>query len=72
MPIPDEAFVRKWINATAGVKDADIARIASQPWAKGTDIDEAEFKRRNYSDEAVGKILGGNLMRVMRAVLPKS
>ncbi len=32
----------------------------------------AEFKRRNYSDEAIGKILGGNLMRVMRAVLPKS
>ena len=31
----------------------------------------AEFKRRNYSDEAVGKILGGNLMRVMRAVLPR-
>jgi membrane dipeptidase len=29
-----------------------------------------EFKRRNYSDEAIAKILGGNLLRVMRAVLP--
>ena len=32
---------------------------------------EAEFNRRNYSDEAIGQILGGNLMRVMRAVLPR-
>jgi len=31
----------------------------------------AEFKRRNYSDEAVGKILGGNLLRVIGAVLPR-
>ena len=29
----------------------------------------AEFKRRGYSDEAVGKILGGNMMRVFRSVL---
>jgi membrane dipeptidase len=29
----------------------------------------AEFKRRNYSDEAIGKILGGNLLRVFRSVL---
>lgn len=31
----------------------------------------AEFQRRNYSEAAIGKILGGNLLRVMRAVLPK-
>ena len=29
----------------------------------------AEFRRRNYSDEAIGKILGGNMMRVLRSVL---
>jgi len=46
MPVPDEAFVKKWINATKSVRDEDVARIASQPWAHGTDIDEAEFKRR--------------------------
>jgi membrane dipeptidase len=32
----------------------------------------AEFKQRNYSDAAIGKILGGNLMRVMHAVLPRN
>jgi len=32
----------------------------------------AEFRRRSYSEEAIGKILGGNLLRVMRAVLPKA
>ncbi|MGE3615581.1 MAG: DUF4157 domain-containing protein [Gemmatimonadales bacterium] len=46
MPIPDEAFVKKWINATSSVRDGDVAKVASQPWAAGTDIDEAEFKRR--------------------------
>ena len=29
----------------------------------------AEFRRRNYSEDAMAKILGGNLLRVMRAVL---
>lgn len=29
----------------------------------------AEFSRRNYSDDAFGKILGGNLLRVLRKVL---
>jgi len=32
----------------------------------------AEFRRRNYSEQAVGKILGGNLLRLLRAVLPGS
>lgn len=32
----------------------------------------AEFRRRSYSEEAIGKILGGNLLRVKRAVLPKA
>jgi microsomal dipeptidase-like Zn-dependent dipeptidase len=32
----------------------------------------AELRRRNYSEEAVGKILGGNLLRVMRQVLPQN
>lgn len=32
----------------------------------------AEFQRRNYSDEDTGKILGGNLLRVLRQVLPGS
>jgi membrane dipeptidase len=32
----------------------------------------AAFSKRSYSQEAIGKILGGNLMRVMRAVLPRS
>ena len=32
----------------------------------------AEFKRRNYTDEAIGKILGGNMMRVLRRVLPQN
>jgi membrane dipeptidase len=31
----------------------------------------AAFARRGYSAEATGKILGGNLLRVMRIVLPK-
>ena len=30
----------------------------------------AELKRRGYSDEAAGKILGGNVVRVLRQVLP--
>jgi len=30
----------------------------------------AAFARRSYSEEAIGKILGGNLMRVMKQVLP--
>ncbi len=32
----------------------------------------AAFARRGYSTEAIGKILGGNLLRVMRTVLPKA
>ena len=32
----------------------------------------AELTRRNYSEEAIGKILGGNLLRVMRQVLPQN
>jgi hypothetical protein len=28
--------------------------------------------RRNYPEEAIGKILGGNLLGIMRQVLPKS
>ena len=30
----------------------------------------AELKRLNYSEVAIGKILGGNLLRLMRQVLP--
>ena len=30
----------------------------------------AELKRRNYPETAIGKILGGNLLRIMRQVLP--
>jgi microsomal dipeptidase-like Zn-dependent dipeptidase len=30
-----------------------------------------ELRRRNYSLEAVGKILGGNLSRVLQRVLPQ-
>lgn len=30
----------------------------------------AELKKREYSDEAINGILGGNMMRVLRAVLP--
>jgi microsomal dipeptidase-like Zn-dependent dipeptidase len=29
----------------------------------------AELTGRNYSDESIGKILGGNMMRVIRSVL---
>jgi membrane dipeptidase len=32
----------------------------------------AAFARRGYSAEATGKILGGNLLRVMRSVLPQA
>ena len=32
----------------------------------------AEFRRRSYSEEAIGKIPSGNLLRVIRAVLPKN
>ncbi len=32
----------------------------------------AEFRRRNYSEAAIGKILGGNLLRIICQVLPKS
>jgi len=28
----------------------------------------AEFQRRNYSEEAIGKILGGNMMRVFKKI----
>ena len=31
----------------------------------------AELKQRKYSETAIGKILGGNLLRVLRDVLPK-
>ena len=30
----------------------------------------AELKRRNYPEETISKILGGNLLRVLRQVLP--
>ncbi|HET7287312.1 MAG TPA: membrane dipeptidase, partial [Pyrinomonadaceae bacterium] len=30
----------------------------------------ADLKARNYSDEAIDKVLGGNMMRVLRTVLP--
>jgi len=30
---------------------------------------QAELTGRNYSDESIGKILGGNMMRVLRRVL---
>jgi microsomal dipeptidase-like Zn-dependent dipeptidase len=29
----------------------------------------AELKRRNYPEAAIGKILGGNLLRTLRQVL---
>jgi microsomal dipeptidase-like Zn-dependent dipeptidase len=29
----------------------------------------AELHKRNYPDESIGKILGGNMMRVLRTVL---
>ena len=29
----------------------------------------AELRRKNYTDDEAGKILGGNLMRVLRSVL---
>jgi membrane dipeptidase len=32
----------------------------------------AEFSRRNYSEDAIAKILGGNLLRVLRNVLAKN
>ena len=32
----------------------------------------AALARRSYSEEAIGKILGGNLLGVLRAVLPKA
>jgi membrane dipeptidase len=32
----------------------------------------AELTRRNYSEDAIGKILGGNLLRVMRQLLPQN
>jgi hypothetical protein len=32
----------------------------------------AGLKRRNYPAAAIGKILGGNLLGIMRQVLPKS
>ena len=32
----------------------------------------AELEKRNYSPEAIGKILGGNMMRVLGAVLPRN
>jgi membrane dipeptidase len=32
----------------------------------------AEFSRRNYSEDAIGKILGGNLLRVLRNVLAQN
>jgi len=32
----------------------------------------ADVKRRNYPEATIGKILGGNLLRIMRQVLPKS
>jgi hypothetical protein len=32
----------------------------------------AELRRRNYSEDAIGKILGGNLLRVLRTVLAKN
>ena len=31
----------------------------------------AELHKRNYPDESIGKILGGNMMRVLRTVLRK-
>jgi hypothetical protein len=31
-----------------------------------------ELRQRNYPEEAIGKILGGNLLGIMRQVLPKS
>jgi hypothetical protein len=31
-----------------------------------------ELEWRNYDADAIGKILGGNLLRVLRTVLPKS
>jgi hypothetical protein len=30
---------------------------------------QAELTGRNYSDESIGKILGGNMVRVLRSVL---
>ena len=30
----------------------------------------AELKQRNYSESAIGKVLGGNLLRILRQVLP--
>jgi hypothetical protein len=32
----------------------------------------AELKGRNYPEAAIGKILGGNLLRLMRQILPQS
>jgi len=60
LPIPNEAFTKKWLKATAGIRDEDVAKLADAGWAPGTDIDEAEFKRR--VDEVIaGKTKAGEL-----------
>ncbi len=46
LPVPNEAFTKAWLGATADIKDEDIAKLAAAGWQAGTDIDEAEFKRR--------------------------
>jgi hypothetical protein len=60
LPVPNEAFTRKWLNATAGIRDEQVAKLADAGWTPGTDIDEAEFKRR--VDEVIaGKASTGEL-----------
>ena len=46
LPVPDEAFTKKWLNATSGIKDQHVEALANEGWQPGTSIDEAEFKRR--------------------------
>jgi Domain of unknown function (DUF4157) len=46
LPIPNEGFAQKWLNATAHIRVEHVAKLADAGWTPATDIDEAEFKRQ--------------------------
>ena len=60
LPVPNETFTRTWLNATSSIRDEHVAALADAGWAPGTDIDEAEFRRR-VEQVTSGKMPAGEI-----------
>ncbi len=65
--------LREFAERTRFRADTALALISDSEFMEGQAAIETaashELTVRNYSDESIGKILGGNMIRVLRRVL---